>query len=489
MANESFAEFADSLQKEIENETGVKFGVLQISLFSGMIYNETKTIEKTITKEQAQTVVEVLKDIGYIKENGEVDETIQLNEIELPKELEDVKEIVTTVIEKAEAISPETMAGTTYAATVTEEKTVTYDDAKELMTHFEEKGYINKNGKIKDTMKNALSSGTLDLPQKFEPVREHFENIIIRADRRPLIRDASRDVAVKLNKQVMLSPEFIELWDKIKQKTVYRVKVDSEELIKRCVKEISDLPTIPKMRVVSETADIHIENPGVTYTEREYRTKDIGIDYTYLPNILTIIGEQCLIKRSTVLNILQKSGRIKDFINNPQMFIEQITDIIKNNRHELAIDGISYLRLNGEEYYVQEIFDSAELIANLDKNAVPVDHSVYDYVIYDSSTIEKPFAIALDNDPDVKMFFKMPDKFKVETPIGQYNPDWAVYLNHNGEEKLYFILETKGSTNLIDLRTKEQLKIHCGKQHFKALDNGIEMQIATNWREFREKIN
>lgn len=105
-------------------------------------------------------------------------------------------------------------------------------------------------------------------------------------------------------------------------------------------------------------------------------------------------------------------------------------------------------------------------MANLDRNAVEASKSVYDYVVYDSSTIEKPFAVALDNDPDVKLFFKIPERFKIQTPIGTYNPDWAVYLTKNGEEKLYFVLETKGSTSLFDLRTREQLKIHCGKKHF-----------------------
>ena len=100
----------------------------------------------------------------------------------------------------------------------------------------------------------------------------------------------------------------------------------------------------------------------------------------------------------------------------------------------------------------------------------------------------RPFALALDNDPDVKMFFKIPDRFKIDTPIGSYNPDWAVYLTKNGEEKLYFILETKGSDNFMDLRTREQLKIHCGKKHFEALDNGIEMQVATDWHEIKARV-
>ena len=195
-----------------------------------------------------------------------------------------------------------------------------------------------------------------------------------------------------------------------------------------------------------------------------------------------------LLTPATVNEILVQSGRLKDFLNNPEAFLEKAIELIKNNRHALAIDGIRYVKLDGKEYYVQEIFDTAELIANLDRNAVKVEHSVYDYIVYDSSTVERPFALALDNDPDVKMFFKIPDRFKIDTPIGAYNPDWAVYLTKNGEEKLYFILETKGSDSFMDLRTREQLKIHCGKKHFEALENGIEMQVATDWHEIKARV-
>ncbi|MCL2703247.1 MAG: hypothetical protein FWE91_06535 [Defluviitaleaceae bacterium] len=104
----------------------------------------------------------------------------------------------------------------------------------------------------------------------------------------------------------------------------------------------------------------------------------------------------------------------------------------------------------------------------------------YDYIVYDSSTVEKPFALALDADEEVKLFFKLPERFKIHTPIGTYNPDWAVFLERNGVEKMYFVLETKGSTNMLDLRAREELKIHCGKAHFKTLDD-IELRVATNW--------
>ena len=486
VANESFSEFAETLQKEIETETGVKFGTLQISLFSGMTYTETKTVEKTITKDQAQTVVEALKTVGAITAEGKVDTTKA--EIVIPKELETVKEEVIKVIEEEKTVDVEQIAGKSYTEEVTEEKAVTYDDAQELITHFEQKGYVSKSGKIKDTMKEALLHGTLDLPKKFEAARERLESIVKKADNKLPIRDDSKEVIVRLNKQVMLSPEFMELWNKIKQKTAYRVQIDTTVLVENCVKELKAMPEIPKARLITKTASYDIRNAGVGYVETETRLEDLKDTYSSLPNILGIISEETLIKKATVAEIIKKSGRAQDFLNNPQAFMEQCLEIIRHNRHALAIDGIKYVKLDGKEYYAQEIFDSTELVANLDKNAVKVEHSIYDHIIYDSSTVEKPFAVALDRDPDVKMFFKIPDRFKIDTPIGTYNPDWAVLWEKNGEQKLYFILETKGTESLFNLKTPEQLKIHCGKEHFKALGNGLEMHgPVKDWDKF--KIN
>lgn len=483
MANESFAEFAETLQKEIETETGVKFGTLQISLFSGMVYTEKKTVEKTITREQAETVVEALKTSGAITEAGKVDTAKA--EVVIPKELEPVKEQVIKVIEEQQTIAVEEIVGKTYTEEVEVEKTLSYDDAKEIVTHFENKGYVSKTGKIKDTMKEALLHGTLDLPKKFEAARERLERIVNKANTSVPIRDDSKEVIVRLNKQVMLSPEFMELWGKIKQKTAYRVEINTDELIENCVKDLAEMPHIPKARLIQQTAAVDIQNAGVTYAETEFRTEDLENTYTSLPYILGIISEETLIKKSTVAEIIKRSGRAQDFLNNPQSFMEQCLEIIKRNRHALAIDGIKYVKLDGKEYYAQEIFDSAELVANLDRNAVKVEHSVYDHIIYDSSTIEKPFALALDHDPDVRMFFKIPDRFKIDTPIGTYNPDWAVLWEKNGEQKLYFIMETKGTTSLFDLRSPEKLKIQCGMAHFKALDNGLEMHVATDWNKFK----
>lgn len=482
MANESFGEFAATLQKEIEEETGVKFGVLQLSLFSGMVYETHHEVEKQITEEQARLIIQ----------NTELPVHHQNTPLEaLQEAYEKQPEVIQQSVHQVLGNHSELCMVNSelkLTETIVEEHTVTHEEASELLEHFEKKGYITNTGKIKDTMKHALKSGTLDLPKKYEAAKERFEQIITNADRKPPVRDASRDVIVHLNKQVILSPEFMELWNKIKQKTAYRVTIDTEQLVKNCIKAFQEMPHIPKTRLVSQSADLSIERSGVSHIQREMRTMDIEHDYQVLPDIITAISDETLLTPKTVNRILVESGRCGDFLNNPEAFLEQAVELIRSHRHALAIDGIRYIKLDGQEYYVQEIFDTSELIANLDRNAVKVEHSVYDYVIYDSSTIEKPVALALDNDPDVKMFFKIPSRFKIETPIGTYNPDWAVYLNKNGEEKLYFVLETKGTTHFMNLKTSEQLKIHCGKEHFKALDTGIGMEITTNWNQLKKQL-
>ena len=270
-------------------------------------------------------------------------------------------------------------------------------------------------------MKNALKNGTLDLPKKYEAARERFEQIIANADRKPPVRDASRDVVVRLNKQVMLSPEFLELWSKIKQKTAYRVSIDTEQLVKNCVKAFQEMPHIPKTRLVSQTADIHIQQSGSATWNGKCDDGDCqrlsgpaGHHHRHQhETLLTPATRQSDSGRErTVWRFPQQSGGISGASRraNPQP-----PPRLGYRRYPLCEAG-------WPGYYVQEIFDTTELLANLDRNAVKVEHSVYDYVVYDSSTVEKPVAVALDNDPDVKMFFKIPSRFKLKPPLARTTP-------------------------------------------------------------------
>jgi len=489
IANESFTEFAQKLQTEIEDETGIKFGVLELSMLVGLTYYEEVEVEKQITPEIASTVVETLKNNGVIDHTGTVNTNVKTEELRLINVPEPVKHEVIKTIQEKKTVSVAAFANQTYVAKVIEQKVIDYEAAAEIMTDLKAKKVIDKSGKINDAMKAQLEAGNLDLDARFSKAAQRAVlQAINKADNKPVIRNANQEVTVRLNKRAIISPEFIEIWNRIKQKTTYRVQFDLDTLITNCIRDIKDMSPIATARLISQTAELDIQTSGITHIERASATMDLKQNYDTLPDILRLISTKTLLKRSTVNQIIQESGRIGDFLKNPQAFYEQVMEIIERNRHALAIDGIKYVKLAGQEYSVQEIFDSSELTAYLDKNAVAVEHSVYDYVVYDSSTIEKPFALALDQDPDVKMFFKIPGRFKIETPIGTYNPDWAVYLEKNGEQKLYFVLETKGS-DLFGLRPEERLKIHCGAQHFKALDDvNFSEKPLKNWKEFKQTV-
>lgn len=493
MANESFAEFADTLQKEIEQETGMKFGVLQLSTLIDLTYQEEISVEHEMDELDAFMAYGALQANGVIDNDGNIKEvpetiieSIKFEDISEPLQQEIKKQIKEN---KTEKISLEEFKTIKCTEVKVEEKSFTQEEAEELYEDLKEKKIITKEGKVKDTMKAQLAAGKLDLSKRYSNAAQRaIMQALEKADNRPVLRDASKEVTVRRKEQVIFSPEFKELWNRIKQKTTYRVNFDIDELVKRCVKDLKEMPVIPKAKLVSSVAELQLENPGITYTEKHTRSKEIENSYSYVPDILRLIASETLLKHSTIIRIFEASGREDDFRNNPQAFYEKTLEIILKNRHELAIDGIKYIKLANQEYYVQEIFDSSELIANLDKNAIKVEHSVYDYLIYDSG-VESRFAKSLDEDPDVKMFFKIPSRFKIDTPIGAYNPDWAVFLEKDGEQKLYFVLESKGTTSLFDLRTPEKLKIHCGKKHFDSLDDiNFSEEPVKDWKEFKVNL-
>ena len=411
IAEENFAEFADKLQKEIEEETGIKFGILDIDMFVNISY----------TDEQGQ------------------------------------------------------------------EKTTSATDARELLDFFRTKNYIDTKGKMKDTLKNDLKNGTIDLPKKFERAKDRIVIQIEKADKKVVVMPAYKQVCVKRKDNLFEEPEFQSIWNKIKQKTIYRINMDKDKLIEKCVKSISEMPQIQKIKIAKETVKINIDKSGIDYTSQGAKFEEVDSEFL-IPDIIREISENCKLTRNTVGQILIKSNRLQDFVNNPQRYIEEVTKIINYVRANECIDGITYTKQTGKSYSFVDIFDlesNSEVFAYLDKNAVKVEHSLYDHIIYDNSGTEKDFAQELDNDNEVKLFFKIPDKFKIPTPIGNYTPDWAVYVETENEKKLYFVIETKGSTNYLNLRDSESIKIKCGKKHFEALGQDIAFDVAKKFRDFK----
>jgi type III restriction enzyme len=190
-----------------------------------------------------------------------------------------------------------------------------------------------------------------------------------------------------------------------------------------------------------------------------------------LPDLLTELQDRTQLTRRSIQRILSGSQRLGDFKLNPQAFIELTAEAINRCKRLAVVDGIKYQRLGDEHYYAQELFEEKELTGYLKNMLTNTQKSVYEHVVYDSDT-ERAFADGLEKNDAIKVYAKLPGWFTVPTPLGSYNPDWAVLVERDGAERLYFVVETKSAQFPDDLRDKERAKIECGKKHFGALNAG-----------------
>jgi type III restriction enzyme len=190
-----------------------------------------------------------------------------------------------------------------------------------------------------------------------------------------------------------------------------------------------------------------------------------------LPDILTELQDRTQLTRRSIGRVLIDSGRLDDFKRNPQQFIEIAAKAINSCKQLAIVDGIRYQRIGNGEYYAQELFEQNELMGYMENMVRDTAKSVYEHVVYQSDT-EKDFAIDLEKNSKIKVYAKLPGWFKVPTPLGSYNPDWAVVVASDEGDKLYFVVETKSSLLIDDLRLAEAAKIKCGMAHFEALRVG-----------------
>lgn len=394
IAMESYEAFAENLQKEIEQETGTKFGMVEAHQFAGVV---------------------VISPDGKTSALG---------------------------LEKSKAI---------------------YD-------HLKAQGYVNGQGKVQDSLRTALKQGSLTLPAGMEASLPQVSELLKKMAGRLEIKNADERKQIKTRQAVLHSAEFKALWDRIKHKTTYRVNFDSEELIKKCVEAIKDDNfVITKTRIQWNKAKLGIDRASISATEvkNSATIENLEENNIDLPDILTNLQDKTALTRKTIARILIDSGRLHDFKRNPQQFIELVGEVINRQKRYALVDGIKYNRIGPDEFYAQELFESEELSGYL-KGMIDVTKSAHEQVVYQSDT-ERSFAEQLENNESVKVYAKLPSWFQVHTPLGPYNPDWAVLVTKDGGEQLYFVVETKSSLFTDDLRDKESAKIRCGEAHFSEL--------------------
>jgi type III restriction enzyme len=346
------------------------------------------------------------------------------------------------------------------------------DQSKALWEHFKAVGHIDDKGKVQDSLKVALKNGALALPVEFEAQRAQIAEVLRKVCGRLEIKNADERKSIPVRKAIYLSPEFKDLWERIKHQTTYRVQFDNAKLITDCVEALQKAPPIAKARLQWRKAGIAIGKAGVEATEKAgAATVVLNEADIVLPDLVTDLQDRTQLTRRSITNILISAGRLDDFKRNPQQFIELAAETINRCKRLALVDGIKYQRLGDEHFYAQELFDQEELTGYLKNMLLDTTKSIYEHVVYDSTT-ERDFADALEKNDAIKLYAKLPGWFKVPTPLGSYNPDWAVLVEHGGAQRLYFVVETKSSLFTDDLRYKESAKIECGRAHFRALAVG-----------------
>lgn len=410
MANESYEQFAEQLQKEIENEEGIKFGVVEKHLFANIV----------------------------VPVDGHNHE---------------------------------------YLGT---------QASKELWDHLQSEGHIDNKGKVQDSLKGSLKNGTLSLPEAFQPHSAQIVSVLKKVSGNLNIKNRDDKAKVSLNKAVYLSPEFQALWDRIKYKTTFRVDFDTNALIESCAQEIKINLQVGKARFTYRKAKTEIDRGGV-HTEQVQETTSVYESRAFdLPDLITYLQNETNLMRRTIVAIINKSGRLESFKNNPQKFIEQAANIIKSQMRLFIVDGIKYHKIGDDQFYGQELFQQNELFGYLKDNMVKAEKSVFDHVVYDSD-IELEFASAFERNEDIKLYAKLPGWFKIDTPLGGYNPDWAVLIEQDGKEKLYFVVETKSTLFSVERRPEENAKIKCGYAHFEALGDDVKFTVSNSMDEFSSR--
>ena len=290
------------------------------------------------------------------------------------------------------------------------------------------------------------------------------------------IRRERDDGPNRLKKEVTLNPEFIALWDHIKPKTTYRVEFETEKLVGRAVDAIRGMDKIEKPRVCVSAGKLDVQKGGISTTAVSAAEEQAEYSNHLIPDLLAYLQNETELTRSTLVRILKESGRLDDFFNNPQRFLDAVAAVLKHELHRLLVDGIKYERIKGavaETEWEMLLFKNEELINYL--TAQQVDKSVYEYVVYDSE-VEREFAKRLDEREDIRLFVKLPRWFEIDTPVGKYNPDWAI-VKHE-DQTLYLVRETKGTRDFLKLRTSEADKVRCGQRHFEAI--GVPFAVAVS---------
>lgn len=348
-----------------------------------------------------------------------------------------------------------------------------YDSEKIWKSLFEQ-GFLDKKGTITKEWKSVVKDNDLlELPEQYLEAKLRIIEFVS-SKNGSIIENAGDRKTFNLRKEKLDEPEFKNLWNKINYKSNYTVEFDRDTLIKDCVEGMKESLMHIQKTVISHTKTEVKITTGVEGITKSKSNHFVETENQDIPNIVNDLQNSTHLDKQTIIDILIKSNEefesFEKLLINPTEFYNRTLEVIKDTLNHLMVKHIKYYKLDGQE------FDSAEYkeffedwVKNdnyLERHLVKSDKSVYDYIKCDSD-VEVKFAQELENVDEIEFFLKLPNWFKIKTPNGHYNPDWAITVNVNGKPETYFVIETKGTNSLNKLRQPEADNIRCGMKHFK----------------------
>lgn len=390
-------------------------------------------------------------------------------------------EIAAAVADRPKAVTPELFIGKVIKDERGNEQVI--DDDTGRVIHFDmiKNGYIDKKGALTDKYYEDKANGELKIAEEVSDSADSVIEIIdsIYSDRSMKPENArSNNVELQIDEDKLAMPEFKALWSRINSKSVYVVDFDTDELIRKAISSLDSKLRVSKiyfkveegaMEDIKSKEDLATGNSFVKDTSETYQrtvTASSNVKYDLIGKLVDDTG----LTRKAIIQILQgiQPAVFNQFKDNPEEFIIKAASLINDEKATAIIQHITYDVM--DEKYDTDIFTDPTIKGRLGVNAMKAKRHLYDHVVYDS-TNELEFATELDSNNDVAVYVKLPDGFYISTPVGHYNPDWAIAFYEGTVKHIYFVAETKGSMNSMQLRLIEESKIHCAREHFKAISN------------------
>ena len=410
-------------------------------------------------------------------------------------------EIAEAVADRPRSITVDLFVGKVIKDSKGHEQVVDRDTADAIMYDLTVNRYIDKKGALTDKYYEDKANGTLQVAEDVADSADSVVEIIdsIYDPKAMQFENArSNNVELKVDEEKLAMPEFKALWSKINAKSVYVVDFDTDELVQKAIASLDAKLRVSRIffkvesGVMEEIKSKEALESGAAFikeTSSSYGTKtQISANSSVKYDLVGKLVEETKLTRKDIIAILcgiQKSV-FEQFKDNPEEFIIKAAALINDEKATAIIQHITYDVL--DECYGTEVFTDPTIKGRLGINAMKAKKHLYDHVVFDS-TNERDFATELDINTDVAVYVKLPDGFYISTPVGHYNPDWAIAFYEGKVKHIYFVAETKGSMSSMQLRLIEESKIHCAREHFKAISNGnVVYDVVDSYKSLMDKI-